>query len=66
MPPVSVSINALGTDDPQDGLANLQLSQELTPVPVPEPAAGAAWLAGIALLLALSRRSQTSRNPHRA
>ena len=56
MPPVSVSIGALDTDEPPDGLANLQLSQEPTPVPVPEPAAGAAWLAGIAALLAMRGR----------
>jgi hypothetical protein len=66
MPPVSVSIGTLDTDEPPDGLANLQLSQEPTPIPVPEPAAGAAWLAGIAALLALGRRSQTSRDQRRA
>ncbi len=54
LPAVSVSIAALDTDDPQDGLANLQLPQE--PIPVPEPAAGAALLAGLTGLLALGRR----------
>jgi len=64
IPPVSVSIGTLDTDDPPDGLANLQILNQ--PVPVPEPAAGGAWLAGIALLLALGRRSLTSRDPRRA
>jgi len=64
IPPVSVSIGTLDTDDPPDGLANLLIENQ--PVPVPEPAAGAAWLAGIALLLALGRRSLTSRDPRRA
>ena len=64
LPPATVDTTGMLTDA-QGNAKPPALPQDI-PIPVPEPAAGAAWLAGIALLLALGRRSLTSRDPRRA